>query len=316
MVFNSLVFLPFFTMVLAVHYSPIPWRIKKLFLVATSYVFYGAWNPPFALLLVLSTVMEWSLAAWIARTSGTSARRALITVSLLVNLGLLAFFKYGAILLNNFVALLDSIGIAFVPAAPIIILPVGISFYTFQTLSYTLDVYTRREQPWNSFLDFALYVSFFPQLVAGPIVRSGDFLPQCQAPRRVNSDQIGWGLTLLLIGLFQKIVVADALLAPSADKVFQPGPQSNVLSAWLGVMAFAGQIFSDFSGYSTCAIGVAACLGFEFNRNFRCPYAAVGFSDFWRRWHISLSTWLRDYLYIPLGGNRRGPLRMNVNLMI
>ena len=315
MVFNSLIFLLFFGIVLAVHYSRARWSVKKAFLLIASYVFYGAWNPPFVLLLMLSTVLDWTLAARIAAADSLAKRRALLVVSLIVNLGLLAFFKYGSFLVENFVHLAGLLGITYSPATPNIILPVGISFYTFQTLSYTLDVYSGREKPWKSFGDFALYVTFFPQLVAGPIVRSGDFLPQCDKFVPATQARLGWGFSLLLIGLAQKLIVADALLAPIADKVFHPGVEYNTLAAWTGVIAFAGQIFSDFSGYSTCAIGVAACLGFSFQSNFRCPYAAVGLSDFWRRWHVSLSTWLRDYLYIPLGGNRRGVVRMNTNLL-
>ena len=208
-------------------------------------------------------------------------------------------------------------GAEFQAATPDIILPVGISFYTFQTLSYTLDVYKKRAHPAKSFLDFALYVTFFPQLVAGPIVRATHFIPQCEAPKRATAQMFSWGLFLTSLGLFQKVVLADAMLAPTAEAVFgfANGPL-NALDAWMGVLAFCGQIFFDFSGYSTTAIGVALCFGFSLPDNFRVPYAAIGFSDFWRRWHISLSTWLRDYLYFSLGGNRRGDLRTLVNLMM
>jgi alginate O-acetyltransferase complex protein AlgI len=197
-----------------------------------------------------------------------------------------------------------------------IVLPVGISFYTFQTMAYSLDVYLRRAKPADSLLDFALFVTFFPQLVAGPIVRPTQLIPQFQKPVRANRDQLLWGLGLMTLGLFEKIVIADGALAPAADAVFGAGKPVPFSDAWLGTLAFAGQIFSDFAGYSTVAIGVALCLGFSLPDNFRFPYAAIGFSDFWRRWHISLSTWLRDYLYIPLGGNRKGWHRTQVNLMI
>jgi alginate O-acetyltransferase complex protein AlgI len=207
------------------------------------------------------------------------------------------------------------IGVEWVPPEWSIVLPVGISFYTFQTMAYSLDVYLRRERPAGSFLDFALFVTFFPQLVAGPIVRPADLVPQFAQPRRATSRQLAWGLGLMSLGLFQKVVVADALLAPSADEVFRAAGVLHPLDAWIGVLAFSGQIFSDFAGYSTTAIGAALCLGFSITDNFRYPYAAIGFSDFWRRWHISLSTWLRDYLYVPLGGNRLGRRRTYVNLM-
>jgi D-alanyl-lipoteichoic acid acyltransferase DltB (MBOAT superfamily) len=171
-------------------------------------------------------------------------------------------------------------------------------------------------KPWRSFLDFALFVSFFPQLVAGPIVRARDFLPQCSEPRRATSRQLAWGMTLLVMGMFMKIVLADACLARVADRAFGAPAQVGTVDAWLGTFAFSCQIFYDFAGYSTCAIGVALCLGFKLPDNFRAPFAAVGFSDFWRRWHISLSTWLRDYVYIPLGGNRLGRARTYVNIML
>jgi alginate O-acetyltransferase complex protein AlgI len=209
-----------------------------------------------------------------------------------------------------------SVGVTWVPPEWNIILPVGISFYTFQTLSYTLDVYLGRSRPLSSMLDFSLFVTFFPQLVAGPIVRPGQLVPQFAAPRQATSSQMLWGLGLIILGLFEKIVIADSGLAQSADAVFGAGKPVGFADAWLGTLAFSGQIFCDFAGYSTIAIGTALCLGFALPENFRMPYAAIGFSDFWRRWHISLSTWLRDYLYIPLGGNRGSEARTYVNLML
>jgi alginate O-acetyltransferase complex protein AlgI len=197
-----------------------------------------------------------------------------------------------------------------------IVLPVGISFYTFQSLTYTLDVYRGDLKPTRSVRDFAFFVAFFPQLVAGPIVRAADFLPQCDAPARPQPGRLQWGLFLMTLGMFQKIVLADALLAATSESVFGYGGSLQFLDAWTGVLAFSAQIFFDFAGYSTCAIGAALCLGFHLVDNFRFPYAAIGFSDFWRRWHISLSTLLREYLYIPLGGNRRGAVRAAINVMI
>jgi alginate O-acetyltransferase complex protein AlgI len=314
--FNSYIFITFFALVLLVHSLKFPWRAKKLFLLLASYFFYATWNPPFVVLLWISTLTDWFIARALDRAQKHNIRRILVIASLAVNLGLLGYFKYSAFLLDNFIALMGLLGfeVKLLPAS--VILPVGISFYTFQTLSYTLDIYFRKARPWHSFLDYALYVTFFPQLVAGPIVRAVDFLPQCIEPKRVSGKQIGWGLTLMLIGMFEKIVVADGLLAPVVERVYNVTANPDFISAWCGTVAFAGQIFCDFAGYSTCAIGVAACLGFELSRNFRFPYAAVGFSDFWRRWHISLSTWLRDYLYIPLGGNRKGLSRTFTNIMI
>jgi D-alanyl-lipoteichoic acid acyltransferase DltB (MBOAT superfamily) len=316
MQFDSYSFLLFFGLVLAVHASPLSWSSRKSSLLIASYLFYAAWNPPFVLLLFGSTLADWFVARWIASSASQARRRALLVVSLCINLGVLGFFKYGGFVLENFVALLVLVGVDYRPAAPSLVLPVGISFYTFQTLSYTIDVYRDRARPWHSFLDYALYVSFFPQLVAGPIVRSSTFLPQCESERRASGDQLGRGMALLVLGLFMKVVVADGLMAPVSEQVFAPGTATDFRSAWLGTLAFAGQIFCDFAGYSTCAIGAALCLGFELPINFHFPYAATGFSDFWRRWHISLSSWLRDYLYIPLGGNRAGVPRARLNLMI
>lgn len=251
----------------------------------------------------------------IDRADKTFTKRLFLIGSLLVNLGLLAFFKYGNFLIDNFISLTKILGIDFQPAPLNIILPVGISFYTFQTLSYTLDVYFSKAKPWHSFLDYALYVTFFPQLVAGPIVRAGDFLQQCQFAKPFSFANLGWGLGFMTLGLFEKVVVADALLAPITESLYSASGIPSFSAAWAGTLAFSGQIFCDFAGYSTCAIGAALCLGFTLPKNFHFPYAAIGFSDFWRRWHISLSTWLRDYLYIPLGGNRQGHWRTQANLM-
>lgn len=316
MIFNSLLFLCFFAVVLGIHNLPISWRAKKLNLLLASYLFYAAWNPPFVLLIWFSTIVDWQVARAIERAERPAARRRLLLVSLVTNLGLLAFFKYGNFALENFTALMTGLGIPYEPLRMDIVLPVGISFYTFQTLSYTIDVYRGQLKTSKSFLDFALFVTFFPQLVAGPIVRAAEFLPQCLAPKRADRAQLGWGLTLLTIGLFEKAVLADRVVAPVADLVFNDAHNAAFLDAWIGTLAFSAQIFFDFAGYSTCAIGVAMCLGFVLPDNFRFPYAAIGFSDFWRRWHISLSGWLRDYLYIPLGGNRCSTPRIYANLMI
>jgi alginate O-acetyltransferase complex protein AlgI len=318
MLFNSYTFIIFFAVVLVGYYLPLSWGVRKTGLLLASYLFYAAWNPPFVILLWISTVVDWYAARGIER-SGRHGRRVLwLLMSLFVNLGLLGYFKYAGFIWDNIVSAAGLAGWELTPMkAGSIVLPVGISFYTFQTLSYTLDVYRRKAKPWHSFLDYALYVTFFPQLVAGPIVRAVDFLPQTEKPKRFDGDRLGWGMTLLVLGLFEKVVLADGLLAPAADALYgSVGNSPDVLSAWTSTMAFSGQISCDFAGYSTCAIGVAMCLGFDIMDNFRFPYAAVGFSDFWRRWHISLSSWLRDYLYIPLGGNRKGRVRTYINLSL
>ena len=316
MTFNSLTFLAFFALVVLFHRLPLSWTVKKTNLLIASYIFYAAWNPPFVLLLWLSTALDWWAARRLHEAQNESARRGFMLVSVVVNLGLLAYFKYGGFVLENFAAAMAAMGMAWQAPAWDIILPVGISFYTFQTMSYTLDVYLRRAKPADSLLDFSLFVTFFPQLVAGPIVRPTDLLPQFAEPRTATPPQVLWGLMLMVLGLFQKMVIADGLLAPTSDAVFGAKDVVAPADAWLGTLAFSGQIFSDFAGYTTTAIGCSLVLGFSLVDNFRSPYAAIGFSDFWRRWHISLSTWLRDYLYVPLGGNRRGTARTYANLMI
>ncbi len=316
MVFNSYTFILFFGLVLLLHHASLSWKVKKINLLLASYLFYAVWNPPFILLLWLSTVVDYRVALALGKEEQKGKRQALLLLSLLVNLGMLGFFKYGGFLLDNFVAMVSLLGISYQPANPDIILPVGISFYTFQTLSYTLDVYRRKFTPETSLLDFSLFVTFFPQLVAGPIVRPGELLPQFKTPHLATRAQLTQGLFLLTLGLFMKVGMADGLLADTSDAVFGVPFPLHPLDAWTGVLAFSGQIFFDFAGYSTCAIGIALSLGFVLPDNFRYPYAAIGFSDFWRRWHITLSSWLRDYLYIPLGGSRHGVARTYLSLMI
>jgi alginate O-acetyltransferase complex protein AlgI len=316
MVFNSLTFIVFFACVLALHSLPLGWTTKKINLLIASYLFYAAWNPPFVILLWVSTVVDWWAAKKLAQAQAPRARRAWMLLSVVVNLGMLGYFKYGGFLTENFSALMATAGVAWQPPKLDIVLPVGISFYTFATLSYTLDVYLRRAKPVDNGLDYALFVTFFPHLVAGPIMRPTELVPQFASPRQASAQQLGFGLALMVLGLFQKVVLADGLLAPAAEAVYDhPELAPGVLDAWMGTLAFSGQIFCDFAGYSTTAIGAAMCLGFAMPDNFRFPYAAIGFSDFWRRWHITLSSWLRDYLYIPLGGNRHGLSRTYFALM-
>ena len=317
MIFNSLTFLVFFAIVLALHNAPFfSWHTKKINLMIFSYLFYAAWNPPFVILLWVSTVVDWWAAQWMVRSARHATRKAWMIVSVVVNLGMLGYFKYGGFLLENFVEFAASLGVTYRPPEWGIVLPVGISFYTFATLSYTLDVYLRRAKPAKNFLDYALFVTFFPHLVAGPIMRPTELVPQFAEPRRATTHQMLFGFALAILGLFQKVVIADGFLAPVVEKVYDAREGvPTMIDAWVATLAFSGQIFCDFAGYSTTAIGVAMALGFAMPDNFRFPYAAVGFSDFWRRWHITLSSWLRDYLYIPLGGNRHGPARTYTALM-
>jgi alginate O-acetyltransferase complex protein AlgI len=317
MLFNSLIFVVFLVIVLAFYYSKfLSWTSKKGMLLLASYVFYGLWNPPLVILLWISTLVDWTAGKKLALEENQSKRKGWLLLSLFVNLGFLAFFKYRDFLLDNFTSAVNAYGYGYEVQPIDIILPMGISFYTFQTMSYTIDIYKRKIKPANTFLDFALYVTFFPQLVAGPIVRAKDLITQFYEEKRANFNQFAWGTFLLTIGLFQKIVLADILLADTSNKVFGSKSILHGLDAWTGTLAFSGQIFFDFAGYSTCAIGIALMLGIVLPDNFKYPYASIGFSDFWRRWHITLSTWLRDYIYIPIGGNRHGITRMYAALII
>ncbi len=301
-------------MVLLVYYSLPRWVQRKAFLCLSGYIFYAAWNPIFVTLLIFSTVFDWSIAKLMVKHP--KQKKILLCVSIMISLSLLGVFKYGELLLVTFSQCVAWLGWDYQAPAWNIVLPVGISFYTFQTISYVLDVYRNKVSAEKSFLDYALYVSFFPQLVAGPIVRSDEFLPQCATLKPLNFEQISFGFCLLIIGLFMKIILSDTIMAPAADLVFNFPEQTNPWQAWCGVFAFSGQIFFDFCGYSLCAIAIAKTLGFDLPENFKAPYAALGFADFWQRWHISLSRWLRDYLYISIGGNRISPGRTALNLMI
>ena len=316
MVFNSYTFIAFFIIVLFLHNLPFSWKTKKINLLLASYIFYAAWNPPFILLLWLSTVVDFFVGRALYTQNNVHKKKVLLVISLIGNLGMLCFFKYGGFLLENFTHLVNAIGINFHPAKPNIILPAGISFYTFTTLCYTIDMYRKKSEPVKNMLDFSLFVTFFPHLVAGPIVRPPQLVPQFESPRKANREQLLNGLFLISLGLFMKVVLADSMLSATANDIFGAKGKLPALDAWMGVLAFSGQIFFDFAGYSTCAVGAALCLGFVLPQNFMFPYAAVGFSDFWRRWHITLSAWLRDYLYIPLGGNRKGKVRTYINLML
>ena len=315
MLFNSLTFLVFFAVVFTLHRLMPTWGMKKLLLLAASYAFYAAWNPPYVIILLFSTTLDWWLARLVWKSGSQARRRLLLAVSLAANLALLGFFKYGNFLLENTQHLLALLGVSYAPPALDIVLPIGISFYTFASLSYTIDVYRKEIEGDAPYLDYALFVSFFPHLVAGPIVRARQLLPQIKIPRSASRDQLGWGLCLVIIGLFTKTVLADVVFAPVVDAAYA-NPTLGWFEGWGAVLGFSGQIYCDFAGYSLCAIGLALCFGFEFPDNFHYPYAARGFSDFWRRWHITLSTWLRDYLYIPLGGNRHGEGRTYLNLFL
>lgn len=316
MLFNSFLFLGFFAVVYALHIAlRRRLRLQNLMLLVASYIFYGAWDPRFLLLLFASSALDWWVSLRIDEAESQGRRKKLLLISLISNLGLLGFFKYANFFAENAAALLRAVGVPAPPPALHIILPVGISFYTFQALSYTIDVYRGHLRPARSLLDFCLFVSLFPQLVAGPIERATHLLPQVERPRVIHLDQANAGVWLILWGYFKKVVVADNM-AIVANEVFNNYEHYSGVDVYIGALAFAGQIYGDFSGYSDIARGLCKIMGFDLMVNFRLPYFARDPSDFWRRWHVSLSTWLRDYLYIPLGGNRGGALRTYRNLIL
>jgi alginate O-acetyltransferase complex protein AlgI len=267
--------------------------------------------------LIFSTLLDWFLANLILKSENLKMRKGLVVLSLIANLGILLFFKTSSIIISFITPYILKYNIPIdIPEGGILI-PLGISFYTFQTISYTIDIYRGDVEKPRSFKDYALFVSFFPQLVAGPIIRSNDFLPQCDYKKKWNSQAFYWGIFLIILGLFQKVVLADVLFDSIVTKVFYSPPVGLFfLDAWAGAAAFTGQIYYDFSGYSTCAIGIALTLGYKIKDNFRTPLGAEGFSDFWRRWHVSLYTWFRDYLYYPLGGSRKGLAITCINVSI
>ncbi len=316
MLFNSLAFLAFLPIVLAVYWLlNRHYRLQNAFLLLASWFFYGWWDWRFLGLLVLTSAVDHSLGVLIHRTEDARRRKLFLVLSLVQSLGILGFFKYYGFFVESFAALLDSMGWqAHLPVLKVV-LPVGISFYTFQSISYIVDIYRRRIAPAGSFLDFAAYVAFFPQLVAGPIERAIDLMPQFQRPRTFKWADLDGAVFLIVWGFFKKVVIADNVAAVANAVFDQHGSHAGVDTV-LGVLAFAIQIYCDFSAYSDIARGVARLFGFELMVNFRNPYFAINPSDFWRRWHISLSQWLRDYLYVPLGGNRHGTFRTYRNLAL
>lgn len=314
MQFDSLSYIVFFVFVLAGYNLVGSWSKRKNLLLAGSYLFYSAWNPFFLPLLLFSTTLDYGLARWMDNREGHARKMGMIVI-VAVNLLVLFYFKYILFFLETASAFLGAVGIHVSQPEFSIVLPLGISFYTFHSLSYCIDVYRKKFKPTKNWRDYALYVSFFPQLVAGPITRWTFMRDQIEIPRKVSVNNFFLGLCLLIFGLFEKIVLADSVFAPVANEIFTVNAPSSA-QAWAATLSFSGQIFCDFAGYSTCAIGSALMLGFRLPVNFRNPYAAIGFSDFWQRWHISLSTWLRDYLYIPLGGNRGGSWRTYRNLCL
>ncbi|MBT9559824.1 MAG: MBOAT family protein [Myxococcales bacterium] len=310
MIFSSLTFVIFFLLVVFAMVKIRDERPKQWVLTLASLVFYGWWNWWFLLLIIGSAAWSFEFGRILARETDAGKRKRLLAISVAFDLGALAYFKYTNFFIQSFA---DAFGLS----APIldILLPAGISFFVFQTMSYVIDIYRREIPVCEDRLEFLLFVTFFPQLVAGPIVRAVEFLPQLRNPIRVTTENMKWGLQVFVLGLVQKSLVADSL-AGFVDPIFKEPELWDAPTLWLGLAGYTLQIFCDFSGYSLMAIGSAKALGFDLVENFRTPYLSRSITEFWRRWHMSLSFWLRDYLYISLGGNRKGPLRTDINLVL
>jgi D-alanyl-lipoteichoic acid acyltransferase DltB (MBOAT superfamily) len=314
MIFNSFEFALFLPGVFGAYWVMRSTRAKQLVLLVASYLFYAAWDWRFLSLILISTIVDYTSARKIAVSVSGQRRRRWVTLSIVVNLGMLATFKYLGFFVDSASALLDRVGFEANPAVLSVALPVGISFYTFQTLSYTIDVYRSRIQPERNLTTFALFVAFFPQLVAGPIERAERLLPQLEVLERPSTSDLRAGVRLIGLGLFRKVAIADGV-APIVEQIFSDPAAHRSWVLFVGAMAFSIQIYGDFAGYTDIARGTARLFGVSLVENFRQPYMAKSFSEFWRRWHITLSEWLRDYLYIPLGGNRGGRLATSRNLM-
>ena len=312
MLFNTTHFFLFLAVVLALFYSS-PRALRKYILLAASYFFYGSWNYRFIPLLLTLTVIDYTAGIWLEKVPPGPRRKTVLTVSLCANLGFLGFFKFYNFLGSNLAWVLDKPADFFFLH---IVLPLGISFHTFQSMSYVVDVYRGEQQAVRNPIDYALFICFFPQLVAGPIVRARNFFSDLWHWQAPSSEDVSRGVLLIALGLTKKMAFADQFAKVANDYFGNVSGNPGWLTAWSGVVAFGMQIYFDFSGYTDMAIGMAKLLGFHFPVNFRRPYLAASITDFWRRWHISLSTWLRDYLYISLGGNRHGRWMTYRNLML
>ncbi len=314
MLFNSIAFL-FFLPTVLLGIGLLPKKARNPALVVASYFFYGCWDWRFTGLLMLSTIIDYNCSLRIHASNDPIVRKRFVTFSVCANLAILGSFKYFNFFVDTAAVLLETLGFhASMPSLQII-LPVGISFYTFQTMAYTIDVYRRQAVPTTNFVDFALYTSYFPQLVAGPIERARNLLPQIASPAKVTPDRISIGLILMMVGFVKKVLIADNI-APVVDPIFASPEEMSAGDLWRGAYLFVFQVYCDFSGYSDIARGVSELLGIRLMVNFQHPYVSQSMTEFWRRWHISFSTWLRDYVYFPLGGNRRGDTFTYINLMI
>ena len=307
MLFTELRFLPFLLLTFAVHWSLRSNRARKIWLLICSYAFYAGWDWRFLSLILLSTAVDSVAGKRIHASEDPTVRRRWLRFSLASNLGILGIFKYFDFFVESASSLLAFLGLPASMPTLEVLLPVGVSFYTFQTLSYSLDIYRRKLAPCKGVLDLALYVGFFPQLVAGPIVRAKDFLPQLRSSTSLSKVDLRACLALMFIGFFKKAVLSDNV-SPVADDFFADPSNYSALGAWTGMAMFSIQLYCDFSGYSDLAIGTAGLLGYQLPQNFDFPYLATNVQAFWRRWHMTLSTWVHDYLYIPLGGSRGSKL--------
>lgn len=314
MVFNSLHFLVFFPLVTLVYFA-LPKRVQWVWLLVSSYYFYMCWNAQYALLIALSTVVTYACARIVEREKKRGMRRAVLAAGLAINLGILGFFKYYNFFADTLSRAVGVLGVSLHMPVFDVLLPVGISFYTFQALGYMIDVYRGDIPAERNLFRYALFVSFFPQLVAGPIERSGNLMRQVNEPHAFDYQRVMDGLMIMLLGFFEKLIVADRA-SIYVNAVYAQWHQAAGWQLMLATVVFAFQIYGDFGGYSHIAIGAAKIMGFDLMKNFRQPYFACSVREFWHRWHISLSTWFRDYVYIPLGGSRVSPLRKAVNLMV
>lgn len=317
MVFNSMDFMIFFPIVVLVYFI-IPRKIRYIWLLVASYYFYMCWNAEYALLIGISTIITYLSGLCLSYLKKNPLRKLVVALSFISNLGILVFYKYFDFILENINLILEKLNVQLVSNPFDIILPVGISFYTFQALSYTVDVYRKEIEAEKNPLKYALFVSFFPQLVAGPIERSKNLLNQIKHMDKMklwNYDRVANGVIMMVWGMFQKMVIADRV-SIFVDAVYDNLHAVGTMETVFAAVGFSIQIFCDFAAYSTIAIGAAKVMGFELMENFDTPYFATSIKDFWRRWHISLSTWFRDYLYIPMGGNRKGKFRKYFNLMV
>ncbi len=317
MLFNSFDFAVFLPIVYILYWFIFNKNVtlRNVFLLVASYIFYGFWDWRFLPLIALSSITDFFLGLQLARTNDKRKRKLLLVISLVVNLGILGFFKYYNFFVESFVSAFTLFGKPFNYSPLNIILPVGVSFYTFQSLSYIIDIYYRKFEPTNKIINFCAFVSFFPQLVAGPIERARSLLPQFEDRKTFDYEATRNGLLMIVFGLFKKIVIADRL-AVFIDTVYGDIAAASGPALWFAIIFFAFQLYFDFSAYSDIAIGTARILGFQLSTNFRRPYLSASFSEFWTRWHITLSSWFRDYVYIPLGGSRRGKTRTMINVLI